>query len=71
MKRNHTHFTPTIFYTDDFDGDIFFRGTYVISGGPPPEIAPETALPTTPSKLGINHERRSGTDQRSPEQRKI
>ena len=58
--------------TDDFDfddDDIFFRRTYVISGGPPPETALETALPTS-SNLGINHERRSGTNQRSPEQRK-
>ena len=30
--------------TDDLHDEIFFRGTYVISGGPPPEIAPETAL---------------------------
>jgi len=57
--------------TDDLDDELFFRRTYVISGGPPPEIAPGTALPTTPSKFGINHERRSGTDQRSSEQRKI
>jgi len=56
-------------FDDDFDDDdIFFRRTYVISGGPPPETAPEMALPTTP--LGINHERRSGTNPRSPEQRK-
>jgi len=62
---------PHELYTDDFDGDIFFRGTYIISGGPPPETAPETALPTTPSKLDINHERRSGTDQRSSERKNV
>jgi len=65
---------PQEICTDDFDfddDDIFFRRTYVISGGPPPETAPEMALPTTPSRWGINHERQSGTDQHSPEQRKI
>jgi len=59
---------PQEICTDDFDfddDDIFFRRTYVISGGPPPETAPETALPTTPSRWGINHEQQPG----SPEQR--
>jgi len=56
---------------DDLDAEIAFREVVVISGDPPAETALETALPTTSSKLGINHERRSRTDQRSTEQRKI
>jgi len=51
--------------------EIDFWETFVISRGPTPETAPETALPTTSSELGINRERRSGTAQRSTEQRKI
>ena len=51
--------------------EIDFQGTFVISGGLPQETTPETALPITPSKLGINHERRSGTDQRSSEWKNV
>jgi len=51
--------------------EIDFLEAVVISDGSTPETAQETALPTTSSKFYINRERRSGTYQRSPEQKNI